>query len=41
MSIRKYYQPELETMAVEDIKKLKSEKRFAENKIELLKEDQI
>ena len=26
MSIRKYYQPEIETMAVEDIKKLQSEK---------------
>ena len=41
MSIRKYYQPELETMAVEDIKKLQSEKLLTENKIELLKEDQI
>ena len=26
MSIKKYYQPEFETMAVEDIKKLQSEK---------------
>ena len=26
MSVRKYYQPEFETMAVEDIKKLQSEK---------------